>query len=198
MAYFINADSGKHYVALFFDKRDSDCYSGRLFTISKLGIFFTSLLPLLAIAITAATAVELLSWLSFAALPMHEAAKLSYLVNWSQMVISLIVAVLTSLIVAHSQIYAVKHNDYFHGTGSAIFRIDWKRSLSIFLVNVLFALNGILFTIWVNSSPEQGEEYGKMSNLGFVLFLFLVTLVPGAFRLVWLFRLRKSGKVSWS
>lgn len=197
MAYFIHADSGKHYVALFFSRQRNDSYSGKLLTLSRWGTRFTLMLPVLATAMAISTVLELTSFFSHQLFPAAQAMRYAFLVNWGQMIVSLAIAVSTGMIVCHSQLHAVKHDDYFRPRGDAAFRIDWKRSLPMFMIMVLFAVNGMLFTLWVNGSPEQGEEYGHMDHPWRVLFLFSLPLVPGACRLAWLFGQRKADTVAW-
>lgn len=197
MAYFTSVDSGKHYIALFFSNQKSDC-SGTLFALGKIGVFCTSALPLLAIVIALASVIEIVTCIGCFLLPGKPLAKLSFFVNWGQMSVSLVVAVLCAFIVSFSQIHALRNQDFFRGPRNSSFKIDWGRSVSMFVINVLFSVNGVFFTLWANFSPELGEDYGEMSNLGLILSLFFVILVPGAFRLIWLFGLRGVGKVNWS
>jgi hypothetical protein len=196
MAYFTNVESGKRYISLFFST-NADCCSGELFALGKGGVFFTSLLPPFAFGMAFASILEILSWLGFLLSPTKLTAAVSYFVNWGQMLFSLAIAVAAASIVSYSQVHAVTNQDYFRGPSNTHFEIDWRRSVSMCLINVLFAVNGILFTLWVNCSPEQGEEYGPMANLGYVLSLFAIILLPGAFRLAWLFKLRRAREVRW-
>ena len=198
MAYFTNIESGKHYISLFFSEKSDDSCNGLLFALGNRGVWYTSLLPVLATAMVSASAMEILSWVSFLVLPEKLALHISYFGNWIEISLSLAIFIITTFIVSGSQIHAVKNQDYFRDSTNPCFKIDWQRSVSMFVINVLFAVNGILFTFWVKYSPESGEEYGATNNFGFVLLLFFLTSLPGAIRLAWLFRMRKIQKIIWN
>lgn len=163
MTFFANRESGKHYVSLFYSRKStSDCRGVVLFTLSDQGVRLSSSLPALAIGMSISTVIGVLAWLDeiFASYtPSNDRLYCSVLTS------SVVIAVITAILVSYSQVHAVKNDDYFYGGDRCILQIDWARSLSLFSINVLFGINGILFTLWVIRSEIHSAAISSVNSL---------------------------------
>lgn len=195
MAYFVNS-SGNHYVSLFFSRKGVNECSGILFTLSGGGIRLTSLLPVLAALISVATIAEIFTWIAYFFAPHQRASSLLTSINWGVVWVSVFSAVLGASIISFSQFHAIKHKDFFYGGENCRLGIDWGRSVAVFLINILFALNGVLFSLWPDFAAIESEA-SEVASLAPTLLGFFALLVPGTLRLIWLFKVRGFSDVSW-
>jgi hypothetical protein len=194
MTFFANRESGKHYVSLFYSRKSTSDCRGVLFTLSDQGVRLSSSLPALAIGMGLSTVIGVLAWLDeiFASYtPTNDRLYIGLLTS------SVVIAVITAILVSYSQVHAVKNDDYVYGGDRCILQIDWTRSISLFSINVLFGINGILITLWVSRSEIHNAAISSVNSFDLTLAGFGILALPGLFRLVWLFKLRGAGAVRW-
>lgn len=196
MAFFKTKNSKAHYIALFFSRRKIDECSGALMALSTTGIQATLLLPALATVISLATLIEVLVWLAYLFLGAQPSAFLDR-INWAVAITSVVIAAAGGMLVSFSQLHAVKSRDFFYGDENCMLRVDWIRSVPTFVINVLFAVNGILFSLWAYLATSEGELPEATGSVTYTILGFGLLLLPGALRLAWLYRLRDIGEVRW-
>lgn len=165
--------------------------------LSGPGIRLSSLLPVLAALIVAATVAEIFTWVAFLFAPPQETGSILTSINWIVAWVCVFCAVAGSAIIAFSQMYAMKHKSCSYGCEHCKLSIDWNRSVAAFLINVLFAVNGILFSSWADFAASEIDAGHTEDSLGLTLIGFFALAVPGALRLIWLFRARGFSDIHW-
>lgn len=196
MAYFVS-NSGNHYVSLFFSRKNVNQCSGTLFALSGGGTRLTLLLPVLAALISVATVAEIFTWIAYFFSPPQETGSMLTSINWVAIWASIFSVVVGAAVISFSQFHAIKHKDFFHGGENCKLCIDWVRSVAAFSINILFSLNGILFSLWAEFAASESDAGEATNDLAPMLLGLVALLVPGTVRLIWLFKVRGFSDVSW-
>lgn len=196
MAYFVGS-AGDRYVCLFFSRKSVNRCSGVLLPLSGPGIRLTSLLPLLSALICTATIAEIFTWAAYAFVPPQQTGSVLTSINWIVAWVSIFCAVAGAAIIAFSQLDAMKRRSFFHGGENCKLSIDRNRSIAMFLINILFAVNGILFGLWGEFAASEIDAGQSEDSVTLTFLGFFALAVPGALRLIWLFRARGFSDINW-
>lgn len=196
MAYFVGS-AGERYVCLFFSRKSVNECSGVLLPVSNAGVRISSLLPVLAALIVAATVAEIFTWIAYLFSPPQQTGSLLTSINWIVAGVCVFCAIAGATIIAFSQLYAMKHKSFCHGVAGGTLSIDWHRSISAFLINVLFVVNGVLFSLWAEFAASEIDAGESEDSLTLTLLGFCALALPGTLRLVWLFRARVFSDIRW-